>query len=97
MTLNPGLTLVTIAVVAVLVVHVVLARKGPVWAGAIIPALWVVAVAVLTANGEIKPGRPYVVCAAGLVMLLWLWGSEHQGRARRTGTPGRRVDAHPER
>lgn len=80
MSKNMALAVVTAAVLAVLGLHVLMARKGPVWLGAVIPALYAVGVIVLVGRGQLEPGRPYVVAVAGLVMLLWMWASAHQSR-----------------
>lgn len=80
--------MLTAATLAVIAVHVLLARRAPVWAGAVVPTLWVVAVIAMVAHGDVRTGRSYLACAAGLVMLLWLWGSEHQRRLGRKKVDG---------
>jgi hypothetical protein len=73
---------VTVAVLAVLGLHMLMARKGPVWLGAVMPCLLVIAVVVLIAQGRLEPGKPYLVSLAALVMLLWIWGSARQARSK---------------
>lgn len=82
---------VTLVVAAVLGLHAVLARFGPVWAGGLVPGVLAVVVTVLLVQGRIPPGRPYVVTAAAFVMLVWMWVSARQGRARTV--PGRETVA----
>ena len=65
----------TASVIAVVGLHMVIARKGPFWLGALVPSLWIVAVVTLISLGKVAPGRPYIVAIAGLVVLLWLWAS----------------------
>jgi hypothetical protein len=72
---------VTLVVAAVLGLHAALARLGPVWPGGLVPGVLAVVVTVLLVQGRIPPGRPYLVIAAALVMLVWMWASARQGRA----------------
>ncbi|WP_157641152.1 hypothetical protein [Longispora albida] len=79
---NTAILAVAAAVLVVLGLHWFVARRGPLWLGALVPALWAVAVVVLIAQGRLDSGRPYVVSAAGLVLLLWMWASARQARAK---------------
>ncbi|MFJ2111438.1 MULTISPECIES: hypothetical protein [unclassified Streptomyces] len=75
------------AVLAVLGLHLIMARRGPVWLGAVVPCLWTVVVVVLIMQGRLDQGRPYLVSAAALVLLLWMWAGARQ--ARRKAEAGR--------
>ncbi|MFZ3499217.1 hypothetical protein ACODT5_39420 [Streptomyces sp. 5.8] len=79
---NPALLAVTAAVLAVLGLHLIMARRGPVWLGAVVPCLWTVVVVVLIMQGRLELGRHYLVSAAALVMLLWMWVSARQARRK---------------
>lgn len=84
------------AVAAVLALHMLLARKGLVWLGGLIPALWVVAVVVLASQGRLEPGRPYLVACAGFVMLVWMWAGARKTRnTARTPEPAEAVNDGP--
>ncbi len=79
-----ALALITLAVLSVLGLQLLAGRKGPLWLGLVAPTLWVGAVVALLATGRIEVGRPLVVAAAGLVLLLWIWSNGRQARARAT-------------
>lgn len=80
-----GLLGVAVAVMAVVALHMLMARKGPVWLGAVVPVLWSVVVAMFIAQGRLENGRPYLVSFAGLVMLLWMWVSARQTKTKAKG------------
>ena len=82
MSQNAALAFITVVVLAVLGLQMLAGRRGPLWLGAIAPTLWVGAVVVLLLMGKVETGRPVVVSAAGLVLLLWIWSSGRQSRAR---------------
>ncbi|OFE18660.1 hypothetical protein BA895_00110 [Humibacillus sp. DSM 29435] len=79
---NVALALITVVVLAVLGLQMLAGRRGPSWTGAIAPTLWVAAVAILLFMGKIETGRPLVVSAAGLLLLLWIWFDGRQTRTR---------------
>lgn len=79
---NAALALITVVVLAVLGLQMLAGRRGPLWLGAIAPTLWVAAVVVLLNMGKVETGRPMVVSAAGLFLLLWIWSNGRQTRAR---------------
>lgn len=92
MTQNATVFGVAAAVLAVLGLHMFMARKGPVWLGAVMPCLLVIAVVVLIVQGRLEPGRPYAVALAALVMLLWMWisGRKKANENERRGSSMRR-------
>jgi hypothetical protein len=79
---NMALLGLALVVLAVLGLHMLMARKGPVWLGAVMPGLFVTAVVVLIVQGRLEPGRPYVVSLAALVMLLWMWESARMVKSK---------------
>lgn len=79
---NAALALITLAVLAVLALQMLAARKGPLWLGAVIPTLYAGAVVLLLVTNDLDAVRPLVVAAAGLVLLLGIWTSGRQSRAR---------------
>ncbi|MCG5448551.1 MULTISPECIES: hypothetical protein [Micromonospora] len=82
MSQNLALIGVTVAVLAVLGLHLLMARRGPAWMGAVVPCLFVIAAVVLIVQGRIPAGKPYVVVVAGLVTLLWIWAGARQARSK---------------
>ena len=80
--------------IAVLVVHrFLLANRRPVWLGAIAPALWLLAVAVLVQQGRVTDGRGGFALFAGLVVLLGLWIEGQESWKRRLKREDERIDA----
>ncbi|MEU8329498.1 hypothetical protein [Micromonospora sp. NPDC048839] len=82
MSQNLALVGVTVAVLAVLGLHLLMARRGPAWLGALVPCLFVIAAVVLIAQGRVPAGKPYVVLLAGLVTLLWIWAGARQSKTK---------------
>ncbi|MFD5204684.1 hypothetical protein ACFWM7_32080 [Streptomyces sp. NPDC058375] len=78
---NLTLLAVAAAVLAVLGLHLVMSRKGPVWLGALVPCLWIVVV-VVRAVQDRPDLRSSLVSAAGLIMLLWMWSGGRQARKK---------------
>ncbi|MDI6103885.1 hypothetical protein QLQ12_35250 [Actinoplanes sp. NEAU-A12] len=82
MSQNAVLIGVAAAVLSTLGLHMLMARKGPVWMGAIVPVLLVAAVVMLIVQGRLEPGRPYLVAAAALVMLLLMWANGRDAKRK---------------
>lgn len=93
MSQNFTLLAVAAAVLVVLGLHLVMSRRGPVWLGAVVPCLWVVAVVVMAVQDRLDP-RSILVSVAGLVLLLWMWsgGRQARGKAEADRSP---APAHP--
>ncbi|MCX5204521.1 hypothetical protein OG897_24080 [Streptomyces sp. NBC_00237] len=81
MSQNLVLLSVAVAVLAVLGLHLLMARKGPAWLGAVVPCLWSVAVVVMAVQGRLDL-RSSLVAVAAVVMLLWMWSSGRQARRK---------------
>jgi hypothetical protein len=77
-----GLALVAGVCLSVFLLRWLFSRKGPVWLGALVPCLWLVAVAVAVTQGRVDTGRQYLVAAMGLGMFLWVWAGGRQARAK---------------
>ncbi|GGX36401.1 hypothetical protein GCM10010383_78110 [Streptomyces lomondensis] len=75
------LLVVAAAVLAVLGLHLVMARRGAVWLGAVVPCLWIAAVVVMAVQDRLDL-RSSLVSVAGLVMLLWMWSGGRQARRK---------------
>lgn len=72
------------SVLVVLGLQMLMSRKGPVWAGGVLPTLLAVAAVTLIVQGRFDTGRSYVVALAAIVMLVWIWINARQ-RGGRSG------------
>jgi hypothetical protein len=77
-----ALALVAGVCLSVFLLHWLFSRRGPVWLGALVPCLWLAAVAVAVAQGRVDSGRQYMVAAMGLGMFLLVWADGRQARAK---------------
>ncbi|WP_433546450.1 hypothetical protein ACQPZG_16130 [Streptomyces sp. CA-294286] len=87
-----ALPAVAAAVLAVLGLHWAMARRGPVWLGAVVPCLWIIAVVVMAVQGRLDL-RSSLVTVAALVLLLWMWSGGRE--ARRKAEAGRASNSTP--
>lgn len=67
----------------VLVVHWLLSRQRLPWLGAIVPALWVVAIVVLAVQGHLTEPLDWVFMAIGTVALVFMAVAGQESRKKR--------------
>lgn len=60
--------------------------------GAILPALWIVAVIVIAANGQMTSFRDYVIAVIGFFVALALLGGGQKAREEKISKESRKID-----
>ncbi|MDP9830413.1 hypothetical protein [Kineosporia succinea] len=71
---------VVVVMLALVGGHLLLLARGPVWAGAVVPVVWVIACAVWIVGGGTPGPRQFYVAAFGLFFFVGAWLTRHQGR-----------------
>lgn len=83
-----------VGLAAVVILHrFVLSNRAQSWLGAIVPALWVIAVVIFTTKGAMSSFQDWLLGAIGLLVLLVFWGHGQTTRKERLKRENERINA----